>query len=536
MRLRQRKDKGFITVPDIVSGTKFISGLPAFLRNPVRGDEARIVLRSRFENRESDFLRLAAEGIYSNPASPYLRMLRLAGCDYPDLAELVKKEGVEQALRELFRSGVYLSVNEYKGRIPALRKTAEIEVGPGALVNPLSKSHLRLHTSGSTGRGIIVPVDLGYVRDRCVNHRLLMEARGGSRWHFAVWGIPGNTDLVRILELHGSGARPRRWFTQVEPNTSGLHPRYRWSIRSMHWAGRLTGITLPSPEYVPLSDPSPIVHWLRDVLDSGDKPHLTTWVSSAVRICQAASSLRIDISGTQFTVGGEPLTAARLALIQKSGAVPVPRFMSVECAYIGYGCLNPDGPDDYHSISDFTTVIQTGRDGIDRGFPPEALLVTSIRPTAPFILLNVSLGDQAQLVRRSCGCPLEALGWSNHFRTVRSFEKLTSGGMTFLDSDIVSILERVLPARFGGTALDYQLVEEETAEGNPQIHLLISPDVGPIDIEEVLQCFYGAIGKGSGAERVMSLQWKSAESVSIRRETPRTTQTGKILHLLKSSR
>jgi hypothetical protein len=304
----------------------------------------------------------------------------------------------------------------------------------------------------------------------------------------------------------------------------------------MHWAGRLTGITLPSPEYVPLSDPSPIVHWLRDVLDSGDRPHLTTWVSSAVRICQAASSLRIDISGTQFTVGGEPLTAARLALIQKSGAVAVPRFMSVECAYIGYGCLNPDGPDDYHSINDFTTVIQTGRDGIERGFPPEALLVTSIRPTAPFILLNVSLGDQAQLVRRSCGCPLEALGWSNHFRTVRSFEKLTSGGMTFLDSDIVSILERVLPARFGGTALDYQLVEEETAEGNPQILLLISPDVGPIDTKEVLQCFYEAIGKGSGAERVMSLQWKSAESVSIRRQAPRTTQTGKILHLLKSSR
>jgi hypothetical protein len=526
----------FFTIPDLVAGMRFVVGLPSFLRRPVTASQARRALSLRLENRESDFLRLAAKGIYHNPANPYRRMLELAGCDYGDLTRLVKQEGIEGALRALFRNGVYLSVNEYKGRIPTVRGGSLIKVNLSALSNPLSQPHLRLQTSGSSGRSTVVPVDLAFIRERSVNHRLLIEARQGPSWHFAVWGVPGNTDMVRVLELHGSGAGASRWFSQVQTDASGLHPRYRWSIRLMRWAALVAGRALPAPEYVSLSDPSPIVHWLRGVLDSGHVPHLTTWVSSAIRICQAAASLGTDIAGTQFTVGGEPLTAARLAMIQKCGAAAVPRFMSVECGYIGYGCLNPGSADDYHSLNDFTAVIQAGPDGVKYGFPPEALLLTSLRPTSPFLLLNVSLGDQASMDRRSCGCPLEKLGWTDHFRLVRSFEKLTSGGMTFLDSDIIYVLEKILPSRFGGTPLDYQLLEEESEEGNPRLILLISPEVGPLEDQEVLRYFYQAIGRGSGAERVMSFQWRSAGFISIRRQRPRTTQTGKILHLLKTSK
>ena len=251
-------------------------------------------------------------------------------------------------------------------------------------------------------------------------------------------------------------------------------------------------------------------------------------------ICRAAAVRGIDLSGAQFTVGGEPLTPARAAFLRASGVGVVPRFMSVECAYIGYGCLNPDGTDDYHSINDFTTVIQPGADGLSRGLPPEALLVTTLRSTTPFVLLNVSLGDEAILENRACGCPLQALGWSTHIRKVRSFDKMTSGGMTFLDRDIVNVMETVLPSRFGGTALDYQLVEDEAEDGRPRVLLLVSPAVGPVDEADVLRAFYDAIGTGSGAERVMSLQWQSGNLVSVRRQEPRPTASGKILHVLKT--
>lgn len=106
-------------------------------------------------------------------------MLGLAGCEYGDLAKLVKKEGMEGALGVLFHKGVYLSVNEYKGRVPTLRGTSTIEVGSNVLSNPLSQSHLRLHTSGSSGQNTFVPVDLAFIRERSANHRLLIEARRG---------------------------------------------------------------------------------------------------------------------------------------------------------------------------------------------------------------------------------------------------------------------------------------------------------------------------------------------------------------------
>jgi hypothetical protein len=521
---------------DIVMGMKFLSHLPSYLRNPVTLQEAEETLRSRLRNRESDFLFLLKNGIYSQPYNPYRKMLELVGCEYGDLEKLVRKEGIEQTLEELFRNGVFLSVNEYKGRIPADRGQTEFDVYPQLLSNPLTSTHLKTHSSGSSSQNVFVPLDLAFVRDRCITNRMLMEARKGALWRCAVWGVPGNTDIVRVLELQGSGFRNVQWFSQVKQNAPGLHPRYRWSIRAINLASTMARAGLPSPQFAPLSDPSPIVHWIRGILDRGETPHITTWVSPALRICKTAASLGIDISGSQFTVGGEPLTSTRQAYFHKSGVAVVPRFMSVETAYMGYGCLNPEQIDDYHSMNDFTTLIQAGREGKKYGLPPAAILVTSIRPTAPLILLNLSLGDQAEFTQRACGCSLEKLGWTNHIHSVRSFEKMTSSGMTFLDSDLMLILEEVLPSRFGGSPIDYQLIEDEIEEGSPRIQLLIHPDIGPVVEEDALNTFFEAIGKGSGAEKVMSLQWKSSGMISVQREKPRTTETGKVLHILRTKK
>ena len=111
--------------------------------------------------------------------------------------------------------------------------------------------------------------------------------------------------------------------------------------------------------------------------------------------------------------------------------------------------------------------------------PASALYLTSLRPTTPFALLNVNFGDEGVLEPRDCGCPLQALGWMAHLHTIRSFEKLTAGGTSLLDVDIARILDELLPGRFGGRSADYQLVED--AAGAPRLHLLVHPDVGPLD-------------------------------------------------------
>jgi hypothetical protein len=53
--------------------------------------------------------------------------------------------------------------------------------------------------------------------------------------------------------------------------------------------------------------------------------------------------------------------------------------------------------------------------------------------------------------------------------------------MTFLDTDVIRVLEEELPARFGGTPTDYQLLEEEADDGQPRLQLLVHPRVGPLN-------------------------------------------------------
>ena len=203
---------------------------------------------------------------------------------------------------------------------------------------------------------------------------------------------------------------------------------------------------------------------------------------------------------------------------------------------ISEGCLEPAASDDVHLLHDLYALIQAGPDGQRAGLPANALFVSTLRPTAPFILLNVSMGDQAELTRRACGCPLERLGWTTHLHTIRSYEKLTAGGMTFLDTDVVRVLEEVLPARFGGGPLDYQLIEGEGPDGAPRVDLLVHPAVGPLLEQDLVEAFLTAIGPGSGAERLMALNWQQAGLLRVQRRAPLATATGKILHLAQEPR
>ena len=226
------------------------------------------------------------------------------------------------------------------------------------------------------------------------------------------------------------------------------------------------------------------------------------------------------------------MTAARLGLLERTGLHAVAEYGSAECGgSISYGCLAPEAPDEVHLFDDLHALIPAATPA-DRGeLPGSAILVTSLRPTAPLILLNVSMGDRAVLTRRRCGCPLEELGWRTHLHTIRSFEKLTAGGMTFLDTDVIRVLEEVLPARFGGGPTDYQLAEEDGADGQPHLRLVVHPAVGPVDADTLIEAFLAEIGSGAGPERVMAIQWRMARLLRVERRPPRATASGKILHL-----
>ena len=110
---------------------------------------------------------------------------------------------------------------------------------------------------------------------------------------------------------------------------------------------------------------------------------------------------------------------------------------------------------------------------------------------------------------------------------IRSLEKLTAGGMTFLDTDVVRVLEEVLPARFGGGPTDHQLVEQETRTGDRSSACwCIRPSERWIPPR-----FLAAISRSPGAEAVMGLAWRDAELLRVERSAPVATAAGKILHL-----
>lgn len=531
-RLRAALAMG-LTLPreDILAGIELVRRLPFWLRRPLNLEQARMTLRERLERREASFLALVRAAVYQVRASPYRALLDHAGCQYGDLERLVRRDGVDATLRELFAHGVYLTVDEFKGRRPVIRGNTTIAVDPGQLRNPTAARHVAVQTGGSRGPATPVPIDLAFLRDRAVNTLLALDARGGSEWVKAHWQVPGAGALARLVEFSGFGAPPARWFTQVDPAEQGLHPRYQWSARLLRWSSLLAGIPLPRPVHVPLDQPLPIARWMTEVRRAGRTAHLFTFASSAVRLCQAASSHGIPLDGVQFTVTGEPLTAARLAVIQRSGAEAVPRYAIMECGAIGLGCLRPEAPDEVHLLHDLHAVIQPGAEPEGSRSLASPLYVSSLSLTAPFVLLNVSMGDQAIRTDRVCGCPLEGFGWTTHLHTIRSHEKLTAGGMTLLDTDVIRLLDEVLPARFGGAPTDYQLVEHESDDGEPRLDLIVHPAVGPVDPAEVSRVFLDGVGAGSGVERVTRLLWGDAGLLRVERRPPRHTDAGKILHL-----
>ena len=491
--------------------------------------EAGPILRRRRERRGHDFLDLVRRAISEHPASPYRLLMRHAGLEYGDLAALVERDGVESALRTLVREGVYLTLAEFKGRQPVRRGSLSLRVAPAQLRNPAAGWHLTGRTSGSRGSRTLVPMDLAFLRDRAVDDLLALAAQGWQDGVFAVWKVPGGDALDTQLRLAGLGVTVARWFSQVDPEARDLDARYRWSGRLVRLAAAAAGVPLPRPEHVPLDAPQPMIRWMEDVRRAGRAPHVQTFASSAVRVCRAALDAGVDLTGVRFTIGGEPVTAARVAVIRRAGAEVRSRYLVTEAGLIGLGCCEAREPDEVHVCDDLNAVITA--EASSSPLPAESILVSSLRRTAPFLLLNVALGDQGVLGTRQCGCPLETLGWRTHLHALRSLEKLTAGGMTFLDADVIRVLDEVLPARFGGGPTDYQLVEDTLPDGDARLRLFVRPEVGRLDPERVAEAFLTAVRQSPGAGGIVALAWREGRVLRVERRAPLLGASGKVLHL-----
>jgi hypothetical protein len=160
-----------------------------------------------------------------------------------------------------------------------------------------------------------------------------------------------------------------------------------------------------------------------------------------------------------------------------------------------------------------------------------AFNITTLVPTTPKIMLNVEIDDYGVVEERQCGCPLEQLGFTTHLREIRSYSKLTGEGVSLVGSELVHLLEHELPARYGGSPIDYQFQEAEDESGFTRLYLVVSPRVNLYDEAEVSAYVLGALKRSSAMGNVARSVWQSAGSLKLKRAEPVWTKRGKLMPL-----
>jgi hypothetical protein len=116
-----------------------------------------------------------------------------------------------------------------------------------------------------------------------------------------------------------------------------------------------------------------------------------------------------------------------------------------------------------------------------------------------------------------------------HVRNVRSFEKLSLGGPFVMLADLVDVLERDLPRRFGGGPTDYQLVLAAARDdGEALLRLRIHPRIGAVDERAALDIVVAAI-RATGLPVTLLRSRSSTGWLRVERKPPEPSERGKLL-------
>jgi hypothetical protein len=349
--------------------------------------------------------------------------------------------------------------------------------------------------------------------------------------------LPDGSGIDNTLKLSSWGRPPQKWFTPLGPydmDPSAL--KYRLATLLTVIIAKLVGVRLPWPQEVKVEEADVVARWTFDALSKHGACLVLAPASRALRVCVAAREAGLDLTGAIFRIAGEPISSAKVRGIERSGARVFTTYGFAELGRVGMGCSRPIDASDVHLSKSICAMIPHHRlvPGTDISVP--AFNFTSILPTAPKILLNTESDDYGVIENRTCGCPLEELGLTEHLREIRSFQKLTGEGVSLVASEMVNVLEEVLPARFGGSPLDYQLLEEEDDEGFTRVSLLVHPSLQIRDNQEVVDVVLSAMSKSSAMADTARNIWEQSNTFRVRREKPVWTGRGKLMSLYTTKR
>jgi hypothetical protein len=511
---------------------RFLLGLPGFLRHTTSLEEARATVRQRLAQRESNFLRLMERGVFGYSPSPYLPLLKWAQVELGDIRSMVRAKGLEETLRALRDAGVYVSFEESKGRQPIVRNGKVIPVQREDFNNPYLTHCYQGESGGTGGVATRVVVDLDHLVALAAQFMLAFDTHGVLNLPTLIWRgmLPDPSALNHLLWGARMGHVPEKWFSPTHSRQFSKSLKNRLATEYIVLAGRLFGFPIPYPEQLSFDQAAMVAHWAAEKLKSHGGCKIHTLVSTSLRVAVAARQEGLDLTGAVFVTGGEPITAAKLRGITRSGARLVPFYGFWEGGCVGAGCCRPGYVDDLHFLKDALALVQHPRKLPAVEIQVDAFYFTTLLPSAPKLLVNVESDDFGILEARSCGCPLEEYGFTEHLRHIRSFSKLTGDGVTLVGSQMIRILEEVLPARFGGSPLDYQLVEEEDESGLTKLSIIVDPKIEIARERDVIESILNALEE-SVEDEMTRVMWSQAGKLRVKRMNPILTERGKMIPL-----
>lgn len=508
---------------------RFALGLRGFLRRRITLDDAKATIEARLASREDAFLRLVERAVFARRKSPYLFLFQQAGCTLGDVRENVRRDGLEPTLGKLHDSGVNVSVDEFKGNVPLRRGGRTFASSAADFDNPFSARQYEVESGGSTGPGTRVLMDLGYLADAASLYAVAYAAHGVLSAPLIVWQspLPNSASVNNLLRAAILGNIARRWFV---PHLKGdFKPPLRFGIASagIIRGSRMLGVPLPLPETMSYSDALSVATLAADLARREGSCLVRLPVSAALRMGLKATDAGVDLTGVTLMGGGEPASPAKVRGITGSGAKWVPTYVISEAGPIGIGCANPIDGSDVHFFEDILAVVQRRKPGPSDDSTVNEFAFTTLLPSSPKLMINVESDDFGILETRKCGCLLESVGLTRHIRSIGSVRKLTGEGMTLVGTEVVSIVEEILPARFGGSALDYQLVEEEDESGFTHMTVLVSPEISITSENVVVETVLHELGRSTVAGDIARAILKEAGAMRVRREQPTMSVRGK---------
>ena len=181
-----------------------------------------------------------------------------------------------------------------------------------------------------------------------------------------------------------------------------------------------------------------------------------------------------------------------------------------------------------HIYEDSIAVIGSPRAVPDGdGAPINSLHFTTLAPHAPNVFVNVEMDDHGVIGTATCDCVYSRLGFTRTISRISSFGKATPQGTTFHCTDLVEVIEELLPARLGGGPGDYQLVECEAATGQTQLRLHVSPRTGVTDPARVRMVFLEVMRPRWGGA-ISTREWIHSGGVEAVIAEPVPSSNGKV--------